>query len=61
VNRALGLVSAFGLAYVLVASHVEARPGAYCTSTKACEPLELCVTTDPWASAGTCQRLKLFP
>jgi len=39
----------------------DARPGQYCTSTKVCGSLELCVTADPWASAGTCQKLKLLP
>jgi hypothetical protein len=39
----------------------EPRPGQYCTSTRDCAPLELCVTADPWASSGTCQRLKLLP
>lgn len=36
-------------------------PGQYCTSTRACGSHELCVTRDPWASAGTCERLKLLP
>jgi hypothetical protein len=59
--RTLALLVALALVYVLAAPHVEASRGAYCTSTKACWPHELCVSTDPWADSGTCQRLKLFP